>query len=115
MLAVVMAATVVTADAPSIKYTVPETLLVTTTALGLVPESINVEAIDTKGTTATVVVGATVVDEVVVDVVDVEDVIVAAAGALTAAAALVTAGAIVVLRMVLVTGTVVVGGLLHGM
>ena len=62
-----MSETVFTGDAPSMKYTVPATLEVTTAALGNVPLSRNVAANDTVGTTATVVGGA--MDVVVVVVV----------------------------------------------
>ena len=64
-----MSETVFTGDAPSMKYTVPATLEVTTAALGNVPLSRNVAANETVGTTATVVGGATdvvVIDDVVV-------------------------------------------------
>ena len=64
-----MSETVFTGDAPSMKYTVPETLAVTNAALGNVPLSINVAANETVGTTATVVEGATDVVVVVVVVV----------------------------------------------
>ena len=61
-----MSETVFTGDAPSMKYTMPATLVVTTTALGNVEPVMNVAANDTVGTTATVVEGATDVDDVVV-------------------------------------------------
>jgi hypothetical protein len=54
-----MSETVFTGDAPSMKYTVPATLVVTTAALGNLLLSINVAANDTDGT-KTAVVGVVV-------------------------------------------------------
>ena len=52
-----MSETVFTGEAPSMKYTVPATLVVTTDALGNVDPVMNVAANETVGTTATVVEG----------------------------------------------------------
>ena len=63
-----MSETVFTGDAPSMKYTMPATLDVTTAALGNAPLSRNVVANETDGTTASVVEGATDVVVVVVGI-----------------------------------------------